>query len=357
MNSKKLILFIFIVLTLPVFAQQPDWSLIPYRQGNLWGFAYPDKSIFIKPLYNEVKWFVGGYAVVKKGTKYGYINKTGKVVIPIKYADAKSFRYGYYDKNEKHLAGGKMVQNQDTVLVGAVSLTPGGRELCIDTKGRTMTKCPAINENSVPANRQPVSVTTEKVYSLVNNGNLYDKLVDDYHLPGDDHTYYIGVKNNLYGVINNTFDVIIPFEYQSISKVDVNGTTYLQGQKNGMYGMYKGNGNIFIPVEDSKLTYVQTGNGNGYFIETRNGVSVIKDAAYRDVTDATYADIAYDEDGGFVLTGLDKLKGYYFNNNNRLIKPVYTEVKLLRGGQYIQVTTRSGKTGYINSQGVEFFEE
>ena len=47
---KQLLFSFLILMTLNSFAQQPDVSLIPYRQGNLWGYANTDKSIVIKPL-------------------------------------------------------------------------------------------------------------------------------------------------------------------------------------------------------------------------------------------------------------------------------------------------------------------
>jgi hypothetical protein len=355
MNSKKLLLGFLIVFTLPVFAQQPDWSLIPYRQGNLWGYARPDRSIVIPPVYDDAKLFFAGYAAVSKNGKYGYIDRTGKLVIPIKYYEAKPFRYGYYDRAEKRMAGGKLVQNQDSVLFAAVSTKPGV-EVCIDVKGRTSTRCPAINEQSVPSNRQTVTTTTQKVYSLVNNANLYDKLVDDYKVAADDHTYYIGMKNGMYGVINNTFDVVVPFEYQALTKTDVNGTTYLLAQKNGMYGLLQGNGTLFTPVDKNKLAVIRADNGNVYFVETSNGVTSIKDATYHVLANAGYTDVTYDDQGGFVLTGTDNMKGFYFTNN-KMVPPLYANVRLLRGGQYLQVTTKSGKTGYISSNGVVFFED
>ena len=355
MNSKKIILALLIVFTLPVFAQQPDWSLVPYRQGNLWGYANADKSIVIPARYNEAKWFVAGYAAVKKGTKYGYINRAGKVVIPFKFYTAKSFRYGYFDRTEKNKVGGKLVQNQDSVLFAGASLRADGIESCIDTRGRVMAKCPAINENSVINNLQTVTVT-EKVYTLVNNANLYDKLVDDYTLQGDDHTYYIAVKNNLYGVINNTFDVVIPFEYESIKKISINGAYYLQGQKSNMYGMFKGNGSIFIPVEKSKLVYVRSDDGKGFFIESQGGKTILRDFASQDVINAGYSDISYDEEGGFILTSADNKKGFYFLGN-KIIEPRYSDVKVLKGGKFLQVTTRTGKIGFVNNQGTEFFDE
>ena len=86
------------------FAQQADMSLIPYRQGDKWGYATADKKVVIAPKYNEANWFSEGLASVKVGTKYGYIDKEGKLVIPAKFTVAKSFRKGYVPDAKK--AGG-----------------------------------------------------------------------------------------------------------------------------------------------------------------------------------------------------------------------------------------------------------
>ncbi len=55
MNSKKIILALLLLITIPVFAQEADMSLIPYRKGDLWGYASPDKKIVIKPVW---KWLL-----------------------------------------------------------------------------------------------------------------------------------------------------------------------------------------------------------------------------------------------------------------------------------------------------------
>jgi WG containing repeat len=356
MNSKKLLFTVSILFCLPLFAQQIDASLIPYRQGDLWGYASPDKKIIIKPAYNEAHWFVGGLAVVKKGSKYGYINKAGTVAIPIKFYSAKPFRFGYFDKAETHKAGGKVVQNQDTVLFAGATLTMNGVESCIDTRGRVMSKCPAINENSVPDNNKIVSVTEEKIYSLVNNANLYDKIVDDYKIVGDENTYYIGVKNNQYGLINNKFEVIAPFEYSTLKKLSIGDAVYLQGVKNGMYGMLKGDGSVYIPAENSNMVYVKGRNGSDYFIVSKDGRSMVKDIAYKDIVPANYTEVLYDDEGGFVLTGNDNRKGFYFLDN-KIIEPRYTDVKLIRGGKYLMVKTQTGKIGYVSTDGIEYFDQ
>lgn len=354
MNSKKLLLPIFILLALPVFAQQVDLSLIPYRQGDLWGYSSPDRTIVISPAYDEANWFVSGFAVVKKGGKYGYINRAGKLVIPAKFYSAKPFRYGYFDNAGKHVEGSKTIQNPDSVLFAGAAPKPDGVEICINTKGQRMSKCPAINENSVQDNTQVITTTSEKVYTLVNNTGLYDKLVDDYN--GDDNTYYVGIKNNMYGVINKQFEIVLPFEYSSIKVLNVGGVHYIETTKNGMYGLYRGNGAVYVPSEYSNINYVKAKNGSDYLIVTRDGKAMVKDINFNDIVPADYSDITYDPEGGFILTGANNSKGYYLLNN-MTIKPRFSDVRMLRGGKFLLVKTASGKTGYMSADGTEYFEE
>lgn len=356
MKQKIIMAVCIALLSTTSFAQQLDLSLIPYRQGNLWGYVNVDKSIAIAPVFADAKWFSHGLAAVKKGNKYGYINKAGLLVIPYKFYDAKPFMRGYFDSNGKHTAGGKTIQNEDTVLFAGAVTQLNGIEKCIDIKGRVMSKCPAINEDR-PGNKEPIlTVTTEKVYSLVNNANLYDKLVDDYKLQNDNSTYYIGVKNNKYGVINNTFDVIIPFEYDDIKRVNLNDSIYLQVQKNGMMGLFTGSGKLFMAADRTKLSYVMPTKEAVYFIESQNGIVRLRDMNNTDIINANYTDIMYDDYGGFVLTNSNNLKGYYFLDK-KTIEPKYTDVKLVRGGNFLQVKTKTGKIGYVSPEGVEYFED
>ena len=81
----KLILGCFLLITTGALAQQTDMSLIPFRQGDKWGYATPDLNIVIQPKYKEANWFSEGFASVKIGSKFGYINKAGKLVIPAKF--------------------------------------------------------------------------------------------------------------------------------------------------------------------------------------------------------------------------------------------------------------------------------
>lgn len=354
MNSKNLILALFLAFTLPVFAQDADMSLIPYRQGDLWGYASPDKNIVIKPEFEEANLFYEGYAAVKKGGKYGYINKGGKVVIPFKYFSAKHFRFGYFGLagNSKTIDGD--LDPQKTVLFAGAALDSKGYEICIDTKGNRMPQCPAIPDNSASINKEN-SVTLISNYSTIQKSDLYDKIIDDYKMPGAEDSYYIATRNDKYGVFNKTFEVIVPFEYSKIEKISMGVMVYLIVEKDGLKGILFGNGSVYMAVENTKLQYVQDG-GTNYIIFTKDGKAGLKNTKYTVIAQPVYADIVHDENGGFVLTGNDNLKGFCFLNTT-IVEPKYAEVKTVKGGKYVMVKTQAGKWGYIGDNNLQFFEE
>lgn len=339
---------IAVTFTSGAFAQQIDMSLIPYRSGDKWGYSSPEKNIVIAPKYDEAAWFSEGYAAVRAGNKWGYINKNGKMVIQARYTVAKSFRKGFLPNASNN--GG------DSVLFAGASLQASGYEICINTKGATLTKCPAIAENSVAENRVPIeSVTQQKTYTLPNNNGLFDKIENDYKVSGSDETYYIAKKNGMYGVFNSKFDTIVPFNYSAIKIIRSGENQYLKVTKDGKSGLVTPGGSTIINPENTNLNIVNAANNAEYIIVQHDGKTYVKDMKNNDVIPRGYADIVYD-DGGFVVTADNNLKGYYFLNN-KSIAPKYTEVKMMNGGQYLQVKTFAGKTGYISSTGNEYFVE
>jgi WG containing repeat len=355
MTSKKLLLALLLAFTVPVFAQEADLFLIPYRKGDLWGYASPDKTIIITPQYSEADFFYEGLAAVKKGDRYGYINKAGKVVIPFKFYTAKAFRFGYFDVSGNTKPGDGSINPEKTVLFAGASLTADGYEICIDTKGQKL-KCPAINESSATDLNKQITETIVSNYSTIQKSELFDKIVADYKMPGAEESYYIATRNNNYGVFNNKFDVIVPFEYTNIEKIIIGAMVYLKADKAGMQGILFGNGSPYLALENSKIAYIKSSDGNNYFIFTKDGKTGLKDTKYKNIAEAVYTDIMYDSVGpGFILTGDQDMKGFVFLNN-KILEPKYAEVKPLKGGQYVKVKTPEGKWGYVNNSLVEFFE-
>ena len=350
MKLKSIMVLTIIIISLNSIAQVIDYSLIPYRKGDKWGYADAERNIVITPKYKDAQWFSEGLAAVKVGSKWGYINKQGRLVIPAKFTVVKSFRKGYMPRTNK--AGG------DSILFAGASTTVDGYERCINSKGIVLIKCPAISENSVIENRIPVQTKTiQKTYSLPNNNGLFDKVVDDYKISGSDETYYIAQKNNMYGVFNSKFENVIPFEYSSVKPITSNNNLYLEVQKNGMYGIMNANGQADISTDYTNMTIVNGANNMDYVIVKRDGKTYVKDMMNNDIIANGYADIVYDNNGNFVITDNNNMRGFYFSDK-RMINPKYSDVRILnRGSNYLQVKTSNGKVGYINAAGDEYFVE
>ncbi len=349
-NRKALFILIFLIFSINSFAQTVDYTFIPYRKAEKWGYANAERSIVISPKYSEVKWFSEGLAAVKIGTKWGYINKSGKLVIPARYTVAKSFRKGFVPNKTKD--GG------DSIIFTGASLVASGYEICINKKGVVLPKCPAIAENSVAENRIPIeTIIREKTYSIANNNGLFDKITDDYKVAGSNETFYIAQKANLYGVFNSKFETIVPFEYNNITKISTGGVLYLQLKKSELDGLIKADTVISNIAYYNNLMLVKGIDNKDYIIVQKDGNTYLKDINNNNIIPTGYANMSYDENGGFILTDKSNLRGFYFTEN-KFITPKYADIRIVnKGSNYLQIKTTSGKTGYINSTGDEFFEE
>lgn len=76
--------------------------LIPYRDGQLWGYADTNRKLVVPAKYTVANPFSAGYALVKKGSLYGVLNSKGKEIIPTLYDTLVGCCYNYViaTKNE-----------------------------------------------------------------------------------------------------------------------------------------------------------------------------------------------------------------------------------------------------------------
>ena len=70
-------------------------GLAAVKLGGWYGFVDATGKIVIPPRYTEAKKFSGGLARVRVGTVWGYVDKTGAWAIPLQYSDASEFSEGY----------------------------------------------------------------------------------------------------------------------------------------------------------------------------------------------------------------------------------------------------------------------
>jgi hypothetical protein len=111
--------------------EECEEGLIQFEIEGKWGFAdiYTGK-IIIEPVWDYAGPFYSGYAHVAlgaqlddydayrmQGGKHGYIDKTGKIIIPIEYDDAEEITYRHkYFRVAKNGCWG-LVDNQNAIFV------------------------------------------------------------------------------------------------------------------------------------------------------------------------------------------------------------------------------------------------
>lgn len=71
-----------------------DYSILPVRVGDKWGYITPKGEFVVNPTYSDADYFFEGLARVEQHGKIGYIDKKGKIVIPFEYVGGTNFSEG-----------------------------------------------------------------------------------------------------------------------------------------------------------------------------------------------------------------------------------------------------------------------
>lgn len=191
----RLTLIISILFIGQSFAQYPSSRLIPYRQGDLWGYADGSKNIVVPCTYRSASLITNGFGVIQSKKGFGIIDSTGKIVV-----DCHDYLQPFWEP----LAAFRNTDKKWGYL---------------NTRGEI--KIPAVYDD----------------YSNFRNGLATVK------------------KNGFWGVINAQNQVIVPFEYQDVSINDWQNTIHLK--KDNKYGFADSSGKIIVPCIYTYATYMR----------------------------------------------------------------------------------------------------
>lgn len=100
----KLLLVYFLLIVSQLAFSQTDETLVPYKKGNYWGFSDIHGQIKITPQFDTVDFFTSAHiAEVRKHSLIGYINKSGKILVPTQYHSSKNASNSLYivEKDKK----------------------------------------------------------------------------------------------------------------------------------------------------------------------------------------------------------------------------------------------------------------
>jgi hypothetical protein len=256
---KYLFCIVAVLLSCLAEARLPD--LIPYRAGPLWGFCDSTKKIIIAPAWDEVTFFGGNAAAVKRNGRWGMIDRNGNILVRPQYnwisaAYTHGLRFVTRTANGRYGAindSGRLVVNiqydwlswQGPYLQGARSCNVG----VLDSNGHEV-----LPFRYTHCGDYPRSMGDSGLFALSLNGK--------------------------WGVVDTNGRTVIPFQYTWISATDCGQFEVETGDFTSAF--YNTNGEQVAGIDSCSATPVWRGYHqlvNGMQSFESNGVHGYRNAA------------------------------------------------------------------------------
>lgn len=308
------------------------------EKGEKKAAGYINKSgvLVIPMVYQEAKNFSENLAAVKKNDKWGFVNKTGAVVIPIKYAEAYSFTQG--------LAIVKQTVANQNALYGY-----------IDKTGKTI-----IPFKFVSATGFRKSYPDE--YALVQNEQYAYQLIDKKGETVDELKYFFEKK---------VYNTALKYDEDKSENISPVSARWLQDGSDNIVVEYKIDyyqtlkgvyslGAAAFKVKPEYADLMQANHGDYLVLSTFNKKGICR---YHEIVPAYY-DFIFDQDslyyavygGTQTENGISGGKYTLYNYDGKQLtkyddKAGYDELTPFSEG--LARVKRNGKFGFINKKGEE----
>lgn len=241
--------------------------LIPFRKGELWGYADTNKMVVIPPIYHSTDLFRFNRGRIRIDSLYGYINTQGENVIIPQFYDARRFELGVGSKTFAN------VKKQETDI----------QFLNIDSAGITgkimRMGCGTKDSAEIQGLRIIEEGKVGFVFNKVYRGGLGEVKVPVVYDDIKDNRMGLlyAKKNGKWGMINERNEVVLPFEYDNII---ASPTFYAQQGgilvKNGLHGFVDTKGTVVIQPKYAEFNFWETAMESTTSVSVRYRVTKVK---------------------------------------------------------------------------------
>jgi len=197
-----------------------------FSQGkNVWGYIDKTGNMIITPQFEDAYSFSEGLASIKMGNKFGYIDKTGNIIIAPQYKDAYSFseglakiytdedKYGYIDKTGKIIIEPKLL-SASIFSEGLASIKIGNKFGYIDKIGNIKIEPQFKEAYSFSDNLAVIQVDNGKYGYIDTTGRIVIEPQFKEAYSFYDNLAVIQVDNDKYGYIDTTGRIVIEPQFK-----------------------------------------------------------------------------------------------------------------------------------------------
>lgn len=374
-------------------AEDGYFKVANYIQGELlWGLVDSTGQEIVTPQYQLLGNFLEDRAAVKKNGKWGFIDKSGNVVINFQFDDLKEpndltfyqhairnpenvsrgfyngfagvsigNKWGFVDKNGKPLGPGIIFKEVQNFSEGSAPVTMDGEKYGLLSADGSYIIAP--NEYSylngitfgvirpIFEGLAGVNWDNYNERGLVNKyGQLvhvFDRsqrvtLVQDFREGLSSFRQkndYTGKSH--WGFIDRSGRIVISAVYDSVS-IFINGISIVQ--KNGQYGLINREGNQILPISYDKITRFN----NGFVKVYKNGRMALANTQGQVITDFKYEDVgSFKQEMSYYIQ--DGKYGLINSVGKEVLPPVYRTISTFNNG--LAPALKQEKWGYIDSSG------
>ena len=312
-------------------------TLIPYKNGKLWGFANETGSVVIQPKYDSVTLFsheAEKFAVVSENRKVGVIDQNGKEILPNIYK-----QINYVDENRMYKTRSKSFFAEK--LNGTLELYSRGRKVAenLQVIKSVAGKFILVQKNSklglFDDDGSEVLPIVYNQIDYIKSEDHYSKSIK-YRVSSDLETKYVILKvpeEKTYDQIYSGMTAIAPSRegFEEISKKQqldivkcVNGSTHCIFKSKNKFGYINLENNQRLKAEfdnlDIKSTFDKT-----YLIAKKGDKTALLDSSGAILLPYDNVDLLVRESYAEILK--NGKEGLYFFNTKKIILPKYNTVK------------------------------
>lgn len=247
-------------IELPAIYDSKDVSKYGFKNGVSWVKVYGEKNyslinnsgqIILKNKYEDVGYFKDSICAVFNNNKMGFINSYGEEIIPCEYngsiefyenlifvskVDDNNNKYGFLDKSGYTSIPFIFEKIDNCKFVnGECLVKKEGKYQIINKNGIELYSFESQIKNEYFSNEKIISCVendNKKTYGLIDKNNkwIIPPIYED--ISCFENNQAIVFQNNRYGIIDTIGNIILPINFDEITKVCKKGILYLCRDKN-----------------------------------------------------------------------------------------------------------------------------